>query len=60
VAYFVSPMTDQKKGAESAKAPIECTVHEWDRKLIWAFTAGGVYLLSSPAMGKPSFAAPAA
>ncbi len=51
-------MTDRKNAAEPVKAPIECTAIEWDRNLIWAFTNGGMYLLSSPAMGTPNFGAP--
>jgi len=57
-AYFVAPMTDGKGGAEPNKAPIECAAVEWDRNLVWAFTNGGMYLLSSPALGKPNFGAP--
>lgn len=26
---------------------------EWDRKLIWVATESGLYVLSSPALGKP-------
>lgn len=28
---------------------------EWDRRLIWAFSDSGVYLLSHPALGEPEF-----
>ena len=57
-AYFVGPMTDGKGGDQPTKAPVECTAIEWDRNLIWGFTNGGLYLLSSPAMGTPNFGAP--
>lgn len=58
MAYFVPSFSDGKPGAEPGKAPVECTAVEWDRNLIWAFTNGGMYLLSSPAMGTPNFGPP--
>jgi len=30
---------------------------EWDRRLIWAVSDSGIYLVSHPALGKPDFAA---
>jgi hypothetical protein len=54
VAYFVPRMTDVEKGTSYSKNPLECMVVEWDRKLIWGFANSGIYLLSSPTIGKPS------
>ncbi len=52
-AYFVPPMTDALNNPQSHKNPLETLVVEWDRNLIWAFANSGIYLLSSPALGKP-------
>ncbi len=54
-AYFVPRMTDEEKGTKYSKNPLECMVVEWDRKLVWGFANSGIYLLSSPALGKPNF-----
>jgi len=57
VGCFVPPMTPGGKKDDSYKSSLECIAIEWDRRLIWAFSNTGVYLLSSPALGAPSFAA---
>jgi hypothetical protein len=59
VGYFVPRMTDAEKSAKYSKNPLECMAVEWDRKVIWGFANSGIYLLSSPALGKPTMSAPA-
>jgi hypothetical protein len=55
VAYFVPKMTDHLNDPRSYTNPMECIMIEWDRRLIWGFANSGVYLLGSPALGKPNF-----
>ena len=57
VAYFVPRMTDAESSKKYSKNPLECMVVEWDRKLIWGFANSGIYLLTSPALGKPNMSA---
>jgi hypothetical protein len=53
VAYFVPTMTDDLNDPRSYSNPVESIFVEWDRKLIWAFANSGIYLLTTPALGKP-------
>jgi hypothetical protein len=55
VAYFVPRMTDAEGSKKFSSTPMECTAVEWDRKLIWGFSNSGLYLLSCPSIGEPSF-----
>jgi hypothetical protein len=65
--YFVPKITDPHMTATkdnlSARSsgfgpPSHGIFVEWDRKLIWLFTNHGMYLISSPLIGEPSFAMP--
>jgi hypothetical protein len=53
VGYYVPPMGGKFGDLNSYNSPVESIHVEWDRKLIWAFTTAGIYLLSSDALGKP-------
>lgn len=54
IGYFVPPLGG-KFGLDlsSYNSPTESVHVEWDRKLIWLFNTDGIYLLSTPALGKP-------
>jgi hypothetical protein len=59
-AYFVPEQGGTHTRWEPLSGPMNETIRtvdnvfiEWDRKLIWAATDSGLYLLSSPALGKP-------
>lgn len=59
--YFVPPMSwdaDQVNDVNEYDRTVEAIQVEWDRKLVWAISVNGVYLLSAPAWGKPNFGAP--
>jgi len=59
VAYFV-PRFDAENVVEYARGNLSHGVYvEYDRNLFWLFTNHGVYCLSSPVLGEPSFAPPA-
>jgi hypothetical protein len=58
-AYFVPPF-DAGNVVEYARGNLSHGVYvEYDRKLFWLFTNHGMYVLSSPVLGEPSFAPPA-
>lgn len=57
-AYFVPPF-DTENVVEYARGNLSHAVYiEYDRNLFWLFTNHGIYLLSSPVLGEPSFEAP--
>lgn len=57
-AYFV-PRFDTENVVEYARGNLSHGVYvEYDRNLFWLFTNHGIYCLSSPLLGKPSFAPP--
>jgi len=45
------------KESETFNRPADFISIEWDRKLIYAGTTTGVYILSTPALGKPTLGA---
>ncbi|MDG4830570.1 hypothetical protein O7627_14840 [Solwaraspora sp. WMMD1047] len=53
VGYFVPRMTDDLDNPRSYLVPTESIFVEWDRRLVWAFTNSGMYLLTSPLLGDP-------
>lgn len=53
IGYFVPPMKDDLGEPRAYVVPTESIFVEWDRKLVWAFTTTGMYLLSSPELGEP-------
>jgi hypothetical protein len=55
VAFFVPKMTDELNNPRSHIMGVHAIIVEWDRNLIWAFSNSGIYLLSTPALGVPSF-----
>ncbi|MBT5220316.1 MAG: hypothetical protein HOM16_12665 [Woeseia sp.] len=57
-AYFV-PRFDEKRVVSYAMGNLSHGVYvEYDRNLFWLFTNHGIYCLSSPVLGKPSFDPP--
>ncbi|WP_018693747.1 LVIVD repeat-containing protein [Algicola sagamiensis] len=57
-AYFVPPFRPDKV-VDYAMGNLSHAVYvEYDRNLFWLFTNHGIYLLSSPVLGTPSFSAP--
>lgn len=52
-AYFVPPQGGSLDEFASYDRDTDNVFVEWDRKLIWAMTNTGVYLLSTPALGEP-------
>ena len=59
-AYFV-PRFEEKRVASYAMGNLSHGVYvEYDRNLFWLFTNHGMYCLSSPVLGEPSFAPPRA
>jgi hypothetical protein len=59
-AYFVPEQGGKDTHWVPLTGPMDETIRtvdnvfiEWDRKLIWAATDSGLYLLSAPALGKP-------
>jgi hypothetical protein len=57
-AYFVPPFNTERV-VEYARGNLSHSVYvEYDRNLFWLFTNHGIYVLSSPVLGEPSFDAP--
>lgn len=57
-AYFV-PAFNEKDVVEYARGNLSHSVYiEYDRNLFWLFTNYGIYVLSSPVLGDPSFKPP--
>jgi hypothetical protein len=58
IAYFVPPF-DAENVVEYARGNLSHGVYvEYDRNLFWLFTNHGMYVLSSPVLGEPSFEPP--
>ncbi len=58
-AYFVPPFNEERV-PDFARGNLSHGVYiEYDRNLFWLFTNHGIYVLSSPVLGEPSFNAPA-
>ncbi len=53
VAYFIPPQAGELDKWNSFNRSVESVFIEWDRKLIWAGSDSGLYLLSSPHLGEP-------
>ncbi len=59
VAYFV-PRFDTERVPDYARGNLAHGIYvEYDRNLIWLFANHGMYVLSTPVLGEPSFEAPA-
>ena len=58
-AYFV-PRFDAERVPDYARGNLAHGIYvEYDRNLIWLFANHGMYVLSTPVLGEPSFEAPA-
>ncbi len=53
VAYFIPPQGGALDRWNSYNRSVQNVFIEWDRRLIWVGTDSGLYLLSSPHLGKP-------
>jgi hypothetical protein len=59
VAYFV-PRFDTERVPDYARGNLAHGIYvEYDRNLVWLFANHGMYVLSTPVLGEPSFEAPA-
>jgi hypothetical protein len=58
-AYFVPGFRNENLPPHAWEKLAHGIYVEYDRNLLWLFTDHGVYLLSSPVLGKPNFGAPA-
>ena len=58
-AYFVPKMVDPKINL-SFEDPVHGVYIEWDRNLIWIMSNHGIYVVSSPLLGKPVLTMPPA
>jgi len=57
-AYFVPPF-DEARVVDYAMGNLSHSVYvEYDRNIIWLFTNHGIYVLSSPLLGKPDLGPP--
>ncbi len=57
-AYFVPPFNEERV-VDYARGNLSHGVYiEYDRNIFWLFTNHGIYALSSPTLGEPSFEAP--
>lgn len=57
-AYFVPPFNEERV-VDYARGNLSHGVYiEYDRNIFWLFTNHGIYALSSPILGEPSFDAP--
>lgn len=54
-AYFIPPQGGSLDEFASYVRDTDNVLVEWDRKLIWALTNTGIYLLSTPELGAPNF-----
>ncbi|MEN2792342.1 hypothetical protein ABC974_22110 [Sphingomonas oligophenolica] len=54
--FFVPPQMGSLDRPGSYNRDTDGVFVEWDRRLIWASTSSGLYLLSSPTLGNPTFA----
>lgn len=53
VGYFIPPQPGSLDNYLSYPRDTDAVFVEWDRKLMWVGTGTGLYLVSSPALGKP-------
>ena len=53
VGYFIPPQPGSLDDYLSYPRDAGAVFVEWDRKLMWAGTGTGLYLVTSPALGKP-------
>jgi LVIVD repeat-containing protein len=51
--YFIPPQPGSLDDYLSYPRDTDAVFVEWDRKLMWAGTGTGLYLVTSPALGKP-------
>jgi hypothetical protein len=51
--YFVPPQPGSLDDYLSYPRDVDAVFVEWDRKLMWVGTGTGLYLVTSPALGKP-------
>ena len=51
--YFVPPQPGSLDDYQSYPRDTDAVFVEWDRKLMWVGTGTGLYLVTSPALGKP-------
>jgi hypothetical protein len=58
-AYFVPKMVDPKINL-NFEDPVHGVYIEWDRNLIWIMSNHGIYVVSSPLLGKPVLTMPPA
>lgn len=52
-AYFIPPQAGSLEDFASFDRDTDNVFVEWDRRLIWALTSTGIYLLSTPELGEP-------
>jgi len=52
-AFFIPPQAGEMSKSGSYHRTVDHILVEWDRRLIWAGTDTGVYLLSTPHLGAP-------
>ena len=55
VAYFVAPHGGDISDSNTFNRPTDNVFVEWDRKIVYAATTTGLYVLTSPALGEPIF-----
>jgi hypothetical protein len=53
IGYFIPPQPGNLDDYLSYPRDTDNVYVEWDRKLMWAATGTGLYLITSPALGKP-------
>jgi hypothetical protein len=53
VAYFIPPQGGDLEKFNSFNRTVDNVFVEWDRKLIWVASDTGLYVVATPALGKP-------
>jgi len=53
VGYFIPPQPGSLDDYLSYPRDTDNVFVEWDRRLMWVATGTGIYLITSPALGKP-------
>ena len=51
--YFIPPQPGSLDDYLSFPRDTDAVFVEWDRKLMWVGTGSGLYLVTSPVLGKP-------